>query len=40
MTGGSPTILVPLAFVMFTVMVKDAYEEYYRFRKDKEENER
>jgi magnesium-transporting ATPase (P-type) len=25
---------------MLAVMVKDAYEEYYRYRKDKEENER
>lgn len=40
MTGGTPTILFPLAVVMLAVMVKDAYEEYYRFRKDKEENER
>ena len=39
-TNGSPTILLPLAFVMLAVMVKDAYEEYYRYRKDKEENER
>lgn len=39
-TGGSPTILLPLAFVMLAVMIKDAYEEYYRYRKDKEENER
>lgn len=39
-TGGTPTILFPLAVVMLAVMIKDAYEEYYRFRKDKEENER
>jgi cell division protein FtsB len=39
-TGGTPTVLFPLAFVMLAVMVKDAYEEYYRFTKDKEENER
>lgn len=39
-TGGTPTILFPLAFVMLAVMFKDAYEEYYRYRKDKEENER
>lgn len=40
MTGGTPTVLFPLAFVMLAVMVKDAYEEYYRYRKDKKENER
>ena len=39
-TGGTPTVLFPLAFVMLAVRVKDAYEEYYRFTKDKEENER
>ena len=39
-TGGSPTILLPLTAVILAVMVKDAYEEYYRYRKDKEENER
>ena len=39
-THGSPTILVPLTAVILAVMVKDAYEEYYRYRKDKEENER
>ena len=39
-TGGSPTILLPLSVVILAVMIKDAYEEYYRYRKDKEENER
>ena len=37
-TGGSPTILLPLSVVILAVMIKDAYEEYYRYRKDKEEN--
>lgn len=39
-TGGTPTILFPLAAVMLAVMVKDAVEEYYRYTKDKKENER
>lgn len=34
-TGGSPTILLPLSVVILAVMIKDAYEEYYRYRKDK-----
>jgi hypothetical protein len=39
-THGTPTILFPLAFVMLAVLIKDAIEEYYRYCKDKEENER
>lgn len=27
-TGGTPTILLPLSFVMLAVLIKDAYEEY------------
>lgn len=37
-TGGTPTILFPLAAVMLAVMIKDAVEEYYRYTKDKKEN--
>jgi phospholipid-translocating ATPase len=39
-TNGTPTILFPLSFVMLAVLIKDAYEEFYRYLKDKEENER
>ena len=34
-TNGKPMILLPLSIVMLAVMIKDAYEEYYRYRKDK-----
>lgn len=37
-TGGKPTTLLPLSFVIITVLIKDAYEEFLRYRKDKEEN--
>lgn len=39
-TGGKPTTLLPLSFVIITVLIKDAYEEFLRYRKDKEENQR
>jgi phospholipid-transporting ATPase len=39
-TGGKPTTLIPLAFVIITVLLKDAYEEYLRYKKDREENQR
>ena len=34
-TNGQPTTLIPLSFVILTVMVKDAYEEFCRFLKDR-----
>ena len=34
-TYGKPTILVPLSFVIIFIMIKDAYEEYMRYQKDK-----
>lgn len=39
-TGGKPTTLIPLSFVLLTVLIKDAYEEFVRYRKDQEENQR
>jgi magnesium-transporting ATPase (P-type) len=39
-TNGTPTTLFPLAFVMLAVLIKDAYEEFCRYVKDKGENER
>jgi magnesium-transporting ATPase (P-type) len=39
-TNGTPTTLVPLSAVMLAVLIKDAYEEFYRYLKDKSENER
>jgi hypothetical protein len=39
-TGGQPLVLIPLTFVTFTVLIKDAYEEFYRYLKDREENNR
>lgn len=39
-TNGTPTTLFPLSFVMLAVLIKDAYEEFYRYLKDKEQNER
>jgi hypothetical protein len=35
-TGGKPTTLAPLSFVIITVLIKDAYEEYQRYQKDKQ----
>lgn len=37
-TGGVPTILPPLAFIVFLTMVKDVYEDYKRYKSDQEEN--
>lgn len=39
-TNGKPLVLIPLIFVTFTVLVKDAYEQFYRYLKDREENNR
>jgi hypothetical protein len=39
-TNGTPTTLFPLSAVMIAVLIKDAYEEFYRYLKDKGENER
>jgi len=39
-TNGKPLVLIPLIFVMLTVLVKDAYEQFYRYLKDREENNR
>lgn len=39
-TNGKPTTVFPLAFVLLTVLVKDAYEEFCRYQKDSEENNR
>ena len=39
-THGRPHVLLPLIMVMLTVFVKDAFEEYSRFKKDKEANNR
>lgn len=39
-TGGRPTTLIPLSFVIITVLLKDAYEEFMRYKKDREENTR
>jgi magnesium-transporting ATPase (P-type) len=39
-TDGKPLVLIPLVFVTFTVLIKDAYEQFYRYLKDKEENNR
>lgn len=33
-------MLIPLCFVTLTVLIKDAYEQFYRYLKDKEENNR
>jgi P-type E1-E2 ATPase len=38
-TGGSPALLPPLCFVILVSMVKDAYEDYLRHKKDNEEND-
>lgn len=37
-TNGTPTTLIPLSFVMLAVLIKDAYEEFYRYLKDRKEN--
>jgi hypothetical protein len=39
-SDGKPLVLLPLSFVMSTVLIKDAIEEYNRYRKDKEDNSR
>ncbi|EZG43481.1 putative ATPase, partial [Gregarina niphandrodes] len=39
-SGGVPTYLVPLAFVMAVTMIKDAWEDIKRHRQDKEQNNR
>ena len=39
-TDGKPTTLAPLSFVMLTVLLKDAYEEFQRYLKDRAENNR
>ena len=33
-----PTILPPLAFIVFLSMIKDAFEDYKRYKSDQEEN--
>ena len=35
---GVPVMLLPLLIIVFVSMVKDAYEDYQRHRKDNEEN--
>jgi hypothetical protein len=35
-TNGEPSGLYPLLFVIGVVMIKDAYQEYYRYKKDTE----
>lgn len=37
-TNGMPTILPPLAFIVFLTMIKDVYEDYKRYKSDQEEN--
>lgn len=39
-SGGKPLVLIPLTFVISTVLIKDAIEEYNRYRKDTEDNSR
>lgn len=39
-TNGTPTTLLPLSVVMLAVLIKDGYEEFNRYLKDKSENER
>ena len=39
-TNGNPTTIYPLTFVLLTVLIKDAYEEYCRYQKDSLENNR
>lgn len=33
-TNGQPLVLIPLSMVIFGVLIKDAYEEYSRYKKD------
>ena len=37
-SGGKPSNLMPLSTVVFTSMVKDAFEDYKRYVNDKTEN--
>lgn len=37
---GIPTILAPLSFIVLLSMVKDAFEDYKRYKSDREENEK
>lgn len=39
-SGGIPTILAPLSFIVLLSMVKDAFEDYKRYKSDREENEK
>jgi phospholipid-transporting ATPase len=39
-SDGIPTILAPLSFIVLLSMVKDAFEDYKRFKSDREENEK
>jgi phospholipid-transporting ATPase len=39
-SDGIPTILAPLAFIVLLSMVKDAFEDYKRYKSDREENEK
>ena len=39
-TGGVPTNLPPLMMIIFFSMLKDAYEDYARYKRDEEENTR
>ncbi len=38
-TNGQPSMVPPLVFVIIVSMIKDAYEDYLRHKKDREENE-
>jgi hypothetical protein len=38
-SGGKPSMLPPLIFVILTSMTKDGYEDYKRHVKDDEEND-
>jgi len=37
-SAGFPTQLMPLSTVLLVSMLKDAYEDYKRYRNDKNEN--
>lgn len=37
-SGGRPLVLIPLSCVMLTVLIKDAMEEYTRYKKDQADN--
>lgn len=39
-TNGKCVMAVPLGFVIFVSMLKDAFEDYQRYKSDKEENEK